>query len=233
MRRAILSLLLASMLGGQQIVVIKKKAGGGGGPVSFSDNFDRADSDSLGASWSEDQGDIDIATNRLRMAGGSFVYHWAIHATPTSTVNQYVKVLSPTGNNQYAQVALRYTNSSSAFYFLELDVTSDSWEWFHMTNSNGTSTSIQKVTLGAGATNVAFGITITGTGASTVIRIWRNPTGNAPDSATSWGGNTSPSYTFTNDPGSPIDTGLKVGLGGQQSAANTVIWDDFYGGDIP
>lgn len=34
--------------------------------TAISDNFDRADSDTLGSGWTEQSGDIDIASNRAK-----------------------------------------------------------------------------------------------------------------------------------------------------------------------
>ncbi|MGL4651456.1 MAG: hypothetical protein ACRC1H_18770, partial [Caldilineaceae bacterium] len=67
-----------------------------------SDNFDRADSTSLGANWAEDDGDWSIATNRLRSLTSGSVYHkvrWT--GTALSTNDVAVEAVVRTGGNTY------------------------------------------------------------------------------------------------------------------------------------
>lgn len=68
---------------------IRPAAGGGG--AAFSDDFNRADSTSLGANWTEQTSDIEIFSNTFRIVSGSFVNTVAIFNTATTTVNQYAQ----------------------------------------------------------------------------------------------------------------------------------------------
>lgn len=57
--------------------------------MEVSDNFNRADGDSLGANWTEVEGDLDISSNAVVVATASGA---AIHNTTLSTTDQYAKI---------------------------------------------------------------------------------------------------------------------------------------------
>lgn len=200
---------------------------GGGGLAAFSDDFTRADNDSLGGNWTEADGDIDIFSNTARLSEGGFGENFAIYsATACTTVNQYVRFTYQTEGG-YPQIPLRYTNSSTAFYFVEFSNTTV--DWYHKSQIGGTSTQINA---SSGSISIAsgtvIGITVSGTGTSTEVKVWINPgTGTDP---TTWGAAT---ITFTDNPASPVDTGGYVGLGGVQGSADVVRYSAFYGGDTP
>jgi hypothetical protein len=59
--------------------------------ATFSDNFDRANSTSLGASWAEDSGDFQISTNRLIQVTTSGTYRKARHTGTFDTNNYWVE----------------------------------------------------------------------------------------------------------------------------------------------
>lgn len=223
----------------QIILVLKKPAGGGGSGASFSDDFNRANSDSLGASWTEVTGDTDITSNGMSFAnsGGSYVNHWAVYSgTATTTVDQYVKVTFAAGiaADTYPQVVFRYTDASSAFYFLELNCATNTWSWYRRSAAAGSSTQIGGTGDVAGScSSASFGITLAGTATATVFRIWLTPTGDAPSAADTWGGDNTPDISFTTDPADAVDAGNYVGLGAQNLTANIVVFDSFWGGDIP
>lgn len=82
------------------------------------------------------------------------------------------------------------------------------------------------------ANNDTFGVTITGTGNGTIVRVWKNPTG-LPVSPSNWDGDVTPDITFTNDPASPIDTGLYIGFAGASGGGNGREVYGFFGGDCP
>jgi hypothetical protein len=232
-RRGALWLPAAAAMG-QQIVVVKKKAGGGG-LAAFSDDFNRADSDSLGANWTE-HGDMDILSNTLSVATTSYAWTFAIYATDVTTISQYAYVTFPAGADEYPQVVFRFTNDSSPFYHVEVDGYIGLVKFFQRSSLGGTSTQIGSdgSTGGGAIAGQSYGFTITGTGASTAVRVWKNPTGTTPTSATNWGGDTTPDAVWTTDPGGlAVNTGLKVGIGGQNGSANRVRFDFWAGGDIP
>lgn len=202
--------------------------------ASFSDDFNRADSDSLGANWTEAVGDADIFSNTLRLSTGSFGNIVAVYSgTACDGVDQYVKV-ALTNPQGFPQIILRYTNASSELYVLELDASSDTVTWYHRATPDASGTQIGSPLSVAFTEADIIGVTITGTAANTDIRIWVNPTG-LPTAADNWDGDTTPDGSWlTTDPGAnAVDQGTLVGIGGQQNLADTVRLDDFFGGDIP
>lgn len=201
---------------------------GGGSLAAFSDDFNRADSDSLGANWTEADGDIDIFSNTARLSEGGFGENYAIYsATSCTTVEQFVR-FTMTAEGGYPSIPLRYTNSSSAFYVIEFSNTTV--DWYHKSAIGGTSTQINA---SSGSISISSGsvlaMSISGTGTSTEVKVWINPTSGTVNLPSTWGAAT---VTFTDNPASPVDTGGYVGLGGAQGSADTVRYDNFYGGDI-
>lgn len=160
-------------------------------------------------------------------AGGyvTSVANSAIYATTACTgQNQYVKFKLNTA--QYAGAVFRATTAGSAgFYVLELyqDVF-----YFTRWNNSGWITDIQELDYIEFAANDTIGATIVGTGASTVVRAWINPTGNAPDAGGTTWNSAAADTTSSSDPGTYY-TGSHVGIGTQLNAKS---FDDFYGGDI-
>jgi hypothetical protein len=208
--------------------------GGGGSPAAFSDDFNRADSASLGANWTEAAGDQAIFSNGLRQVTASYGKIYTIYSgTPTNTVKQYLRVQFVDDGGEYPGVILRYQNSSSVFYSLSHD-SNDLWEWYSCPNTTGSCTLIGTVDTGTFSDGQHFGLTIDGTGTSTVIRIWKSPTANTPVSATEWdSGDTTPDGSLAQDPASAADVGTYVGLTSAAGNANTVRMDNFFGGDAP
>jgi hypothetical protein len=213
------------------------RIGAAAGGASFSDDFNRANNDLLGSNWTEDDPDIDILNNNAQLVDGSFGGLFAFYTgTACNTVNQYVQVeLAGTSEGDYVQIPIRYSNSTTEFYYLEFSASTV--DWYHMSQIGGAATQINAssgtpANVGAGA---VYSITITGTGDSTVVRVWTDSghLGIAPTSADTWNGDNTPDATFTDNPANPVDAGNYVGLGGTQNTANWIEFDDFYGGDIP
>lgn len=225
------TLLLASLILGTTVINSYRFAAAGG-PAAFSDDFDRSDSDSLGANWTEAAGDADIAGNLYRLSTGSFGVITSVHNTSTGSITQYVKATLGT-DPFYPWFVFRYTNSGSAYYVVQFDDATGTFDWQKFDNASDTSgDSIGTGSITAGLmSSQTFGITIEGTGTSTVVRIWRNPT-NLPTTASNWDGDTTPDATISNDPASPVDSGNFVGLGGQQSSADTKTVNNFFGGGL-
>lgn len=206
------------------------------GGSSFSDAFTRADSASLGANWTEGAGDASIASNTLSLQGEGYVENSMFYSgTACTTVNQYVKVtLTTLTPDAYPEVLFRVTAAGSPCYSVFLWATEDQITFVRKpTLGDNVYTTIQTVTSISISAGQAWGLTITGTGTAVVLRGWANPTGAAPTSASNWGGDTTPEFTCTDDPGTPVDTGSYVGIGGEQNLAGYIVLDDFSGGDIP
>ena len=207
----------------------------GGAKQSFSDNFDRADNDSLGANWTEVVGDCDILSNVFDCAtadSNNIAYYSGIAC---STVSQYICATVLGASTSASKLFIfRHTPTGTA-YVINFEMWNEVM-WYKAPTLGGTWTQIG-VTLALTVDHVdKFGITVDGTGANTDIRIWRNPTANTPISATEWdSGDTTPDASWTTtDPGAnAVDTGGYLGLGGYKDGANINQLEGFYGGDIP
>ncbi len=225
--------LLSQTLGDPGFVASLKPEEVGGG-ASFSDAFTRTDNDSLGANWTEADTDIDIVSNAAKSAGTfDNSQSFAIYTgTACNTVSQYVKMTWTSTGISRPSIYLRYT-ASGPYYEVSFNQTDDLVYWIHWTGVGGTRTEIPvtppSLTMG---TTETVGVTITGTGNSTVVKVWLSPTGDAPTDASTWGGSAS-NVTFTDDPASAVNTGNNVGIGTGLNNNSDVIIDDFFGGDIP
>lgn len=218
--------------------VLKPAASGGGGPVTLSDNFtgdgDISGRAGTGFSWVEQTGSMDTTGGQFRVITGSFADNVAIANTSLASVNQYVLVnIVTTVANGFPHIMLRYTDASSPYYTLEMQTDTGNWQWYRYASVGGSSASIGSVINLTHAATDRWGITITGTGTSTHIRLWKNPTANAPVSAGEWdSGDTTPDGEYTDDPASAVDTGNFVGLEAFLSGGNQVLFDDFYAGGL-
>ena len=201
--------------------------------TTISDDFNRANSASLGANWTEVAGDADIVGNEYNIITAAYGDVVTIHNTALSSADQYVKLVMASAEVQYPMIYMRYTNSSSAHYRMTIDGNNGNVDWEYMPSVGGSSSLIVAGSLGSGigGGDDSIGITIEGTGTSTVVRGWRNPTANAPGSASLWDGN-APAFSLTTDPGTPVNTGNYVGIGGQQGASGNLQYGDFYAGDF-
>jgi hypothetical protein len=214
---------------------------GGGGAVNLSYDFTGADNAEWNtATFTEVDGNVNILSNEGRFVEGGFDSILVVTDTPTSTIDQYQRfVLKTIPGNSYLQAVFRYTDSSSPFYVVQIDIGNSFAGWYRYANLSdyqaGTSSTIKSdVALPASlVANEPVAITLTGTGTSTVVRIWRNPTGNTPTAANNWGGDTTPDLEFTDDPASAVNTGGVMGLGIYQNTANAQRIDDWYAGDVP
>jgi hypothetical protein len=150
-----------------------------------------------------------------------------------SSADGWMKVTVPTqGGNGYPVASFRYTNSGTAHYGITLNIIAGELGWERYTSATGAGTLIQAITTTVTATDT-WAFAWQGSGASTVIRCWRNPTGSTPDSGMTTWGSAAPTQTFTTDPGTPVDSGTYCGLGGAQSNAGEFTFDDFTFGDPP
>lgn len=154
-----------------------------------------------------------------------------------ATVNQYQRfTLSAFASLSFLQIIFRYTDSLSPFYVVEFDPTNITIVWQYFANLAafiaGTSTTIQTGTPISGWTaGDTVSIVINGTGNATELNVWRNATGNAPTSASVWGG-AGPGANYTNNPAIAVDTGVVLGIAGTQNTANSTKIDTWFGGDV-
>lgn len=136
-----------------------------------------------------------------------------------------VAYLVESGAGSYFEgIALRMTGSTGYRYVVGLEWTGSA-HYLMWKVVNGTTTvqtvQSQSITLAQGD---VFAARVTGTGSSTVIDIWKNPSGTCPDD---WG---TPTWTFTNDPTNSADTGTYVGIFSERDNSCMEI-TDVAGGD--
>jgi hypothetical protein len=216
-----------------QAVVGGSGAGGSSGK-SFTDDFNRGDNDTVGANWTEAYQDWDISSNTVIFFTEDSVGVLVYSGQATDTINQYVKVKFADfqiSGWDYPGVVVRYVNSTSPFYGIIHSASENTitWQSFPVVEGNGTVIGSSSLTF---ATGDSLGVTIEGTGDDTIVRIWKNPTGAAPTTISSWGGS-GPDVTLSDNPGTAADTGKYVGIRGYKDAATTLSFDDFSGGDLP
>lgn len=195
--------------------------------ATFSDNFDRADSTDLGSNWTETLGNSTITSNALVLAPLDADVDNIYTGATFATTEQYLKVtITWSATGTYPWATLRSNAGGTVAYLIVFKPTEGVIEWF----GGGSIQTATSVTLNSGD---SYGITISGTGNDTVVRIWLNPTGDSPSAADTWGGDSSPDWTFTNNPGSPVDggAGTYAGLGGYVDDGVT-SFNDFFAGDI-
>lgn len=223
----------------QQVIATRSpafRASAGGGLASFSDDFNRSDSDTLGSgTWTEMAGDVDIVSNE---ANAPITFDFTERAayysgTACTTSSQYVKVTlgTATGGNG-AGVILRHTASGS-LYQIQFDDDDNNIYWKYFPTAGGTSVTVQSLfAVTAFAYPVTVGVVVEGTGNSTVVRIWMSPSANAPTSTTSWDGGAA-THSMSDDPATAADAGTYLGIGVDNVSGSAATWDNFYGGDVP
>jgi hypothetical protein len=201
--------------------------------VTYSDNFDRANSSNPGANWAEfDQ--IDIASNTLRFV------------TPSAS-NTGIWKTALNGLTQWMKFTVTWLNSGNFFgpYFRLSNFTNGSQGYSLLFDEVNNLVSWYSSTLGSASTQIGgdvglsiingdiFGITVQGLGNNTVVRIWRLPTG-FPVSSSNWDGNAIPDVTFTTNPSLARDTGLYVGVWGLPGgSSNNLSIDNWFAGTCP
>lgn len=203
--------------------------------ASFSDTFP-TDGDSPGAGWTEQAScDMDVISGSLRTMAASFADHCAARTDTSLAADQYVKVtfLDPGSGSNFPRIYFRYTDSSSPHYVVTFTGASGVVEWERFASIGGASETVQSGDHGAANSYRTFGVTIEGTGTDTVIRVWVSPTNNTPTNISNWDSGSDPAdLSFTNNPTSAVDSGIRAGLGGVSSIAEGCRFDDVYGGDF-
>lgn len=81
------------------------------------DNFNRADSDSLGANWTEVGGsDYDISSNELLCATAGLLIHNTPHPNGPDGPHRVKRQFKRTNTSEHARVVIGYLNTSNYFY---------------------------------------------------------------------------------------------------------------------
>lgn len=206
-----------------------------GGGQAFSDDFNRADNDSLGANWTEHVGDQDIVSSNLSHRTNSFGENKVIYSGQACDgVDQYCRVtMNPIG--RYTGVVFRFTDASSPVYRMRWHVSEEqiSWVYQNLGASPTITVTIQTIASVVSSDGQTWGITVDGESDSTVVRWWLNPGSTTPSAADNWDG--AADYTMSDNPLSTnrVNTGTYIGFDAFHSQAGDCDMDDFYGGDIP
>ncbi len=208
-------------------------AGGVGGAQSFSDDFDRANSSSIGSDWTEINGDLEIISSQLTNVTAN-VWDAAVWNTATASGVQYAKF---TINDFNAATkgwfaVLRYTDASSPFYIVGVDRNDTTIAWRRVASATfGTIDNID-ATSQSFPSGDTLGIVITGTADATVVKFWMNPTAAAPTSDSLWDGN-APTGTMTGNPAAPVDSGNKVGVATFSGLGRGMDLNNWSSGNVP
>jgi hypothetical protein len=204
--------------------------------TSYTDDFECANADSpdCDVDWTEEQGDVDVQDLVAANGAGSFAKGLVVAPTLSSAEQFGSFNLDQSGSAAfYAGLTLRYTNSSSPYYEVIFWTNEDIVQWGYFTAAADTTAdsigSNQALTI---ADDDFFGITITGTGTSTVVRVWRNPTG-AVTAADNWNGDNTPDVAWTDDPPSPVDSGNIAGFALYGNSFGNALVDNITLGDLP
>ena len=172
--------------------------------------------------WTQFVGTWTATSGQLQSASTGFIIIGYDDAD-CSTANGYAKLSLVDFRNE-TSIYFRAGGDPVRYYYIKFSAVGT--EWFDSDDD-----SIETSATTWANTDVA-GITWTGTGDNTVIRIWKNPTGNTPDSATSWGSDTTPDISFTANPGAnAVDSGGGTGISATVDSG-TLILDNYYFGDL-
>jgi hypothetical protein len=201
--------------------------------AAYSDNFNRANSSTVGASWNENITGVQIVSNQVQFTftGG---YTSIVWTQPVAVSAQYAKVSIDWAPGQpiIAGFLFRCSNTSNGTgYRLVWDSTADIIYWQQVSNmtttGGGTDIASAAFSINVGET---IGATLELTGNNTIVRVWKNPTG-LPSRANNWNGDTTPDVTFTQNPATPRDAGTFIGLIGFAGTSSAdLLLDDWFGG---
>ena len=201
--------------------------------AAYSDDFNRANSSTLGSSWNENVSGVSILDNALGFISTG-AYSSAVWTQPVPISCQYQKAMVSwtAGKDCLIGMLFRCSNTTSgSCYKIVFETATDTVYWDSVPNmtspSSSTSIGTASLTIAPGNT---IGITLELLGNNTIVRIWLNPTG-LPTRANNWNGDTTPNLTMTQNPATPRDAGTFLGLIGAPLEADADLeWDDWYGG---
>lgn len=141
----------------------------------FSDNFNRADSTSLGTSWSELAGDWQVQTNQLLISSGAGFRVCATTTTAHAAVaNCKVTATRAAGASWDAGPCVRLsgTSGSETCYYLDVSGTQDLVVYRRIA---GTDTSVGAL-VQAHSNGDIYALQVSGTGATVTLKVFRNGT---------------------------------------------------------
>ena len=201
--------------------------------AAYSDNFNRADSGTPGASWNENVAGVAIIDNEL---GFTATGAWSsvVWTQPVAVSCQYQKATlwrNP-DTSVLAGMLFRCSNTTNgSCYRIVFDTNTDGIGWDNVPNMTDPTNQTTIATAAMGMTpGDTWGVTVELLGNNTVVRIWKNPTG-LPTRANNWNGDTTPDVTFTQNPATPRDAGTFLGLTAAPLEAGVDLgWENWFGG---
>ena len=216
--------LLIPVIAQGQVFIDWYGSSSSGATVTVTDDFSGTDLNAYtqrAGTWVLDTGTEDLDTPTGQSDAG------IIHNTATGTTKQWAKV--DVKSPQWAAdtgVEFRNPGVTGTSYLIYYDDSSDDVTWKFLDVASTTATTIQTVAVAGNYSDApyVFAASIEGTGSSTIIQVWFNPSGATPDD---WG---VADYTLTDDPATAADTGQRVGLS-INGNNNAVTFDNFsFGG---
>jgi hypothetical protein len=227
---AILLLFAAASFSHMNLTIL---LGGGGGAdrcdttPPFSDDFSTDQVDGSPQCWTEDDAVWSVSAGVLSNSGAesNAVIRYS---TETSTVTQYVKAAVVNYVDQEG-LYFRVDGATGCGYVLTYKTTGDDLLWQRFNNDDWAAT-IETIDAGGAISDGdSLGITVQGTGISTIVSVWDNPTNDAPTDVDNWdSGSDTADFIFTANPATACDAGKYVGVRAQNSASSH---DDFFAGD--
>jgi len=217
MRRFVL-ILIAPLLAAWGVATL-----GGGGPVggapsptTVGDNFDRGDSDSLGANWTEDLGNLEILGYSVEPTGaaGSNTTHFARYTGQAlGTSDQWCVFQAGSVGDAFDNSGCQFRQGSSAQPHYTIAVRgSEGNVYWGKTDNAGNFVGIQNCAPGAWSTGDWIGAFVEGTGASTHVGVVTGASDPGDCDHTAGCGWTL-DCEWTSDPGAnEISSGVYVGV---------------------
>lgn len=212
-----------------------RRRGGAAAPDPIEDDFTRANAATLGANWVDVAGGHSIVGNAARSELESFAKNVSVWHRPTQTVNQWISHTYHQNGSAggFIGPVFRFEDEDSPCYISDFNATQLYWGYYpdiETVSGNGQRNIIDGATHGI-ADGERATWAISGTGAATRMRIWRNPTGDIDPGGVTWGG-ADPTLNNLIDAGDSADIGKELGICGFQNTS-VVTLDNFAAGDIP
>lgn len=175
------------------------------------DDFNRADSGSIGSNWTHIDNGLTIASNKARGATLNVIHReiWATSIGTDVSVEAVVSSFASGGNYRDARVIARHSGSSgSSFYELRFN---NAGAYFLVRNVGGGETTLSNSSGAAISVPETFRLEVEGTGATVTLRVYRGGSLQATASDTS---------------GSRLTTGNHGGIASYSEAAS-IEFDEF------
>ena len=229
--RSVLLIVFALLLSFPSQAGMILRGSGGGGDFTTETFANLNNWTEIGGNW----GTIfSIVSNQLQgntPSGGAF--GGTVYNTQSSSLTQHAKMQFVSGyapSPPYVSLIFRRTGTGgNKFYAVYWLSTTNNIGWSYWTDDLDLqpAADITSGTLGSVlADGEWIGAEVEGTGADTVVRVWK--WASDPGERSSWG---SASVTFTTDPGAnACDTGLYIGIGMYKGATSQETLDNWTGG---